>query len=232
MKTTWTFCILATVAALLSVCGPALAQSQQGQPLRLVVGYAPGGTADVVARILSERLGSELGQNAVVENRPGATGAIGPTGSQGATGTQGATGAQGATGTQGATGAQGATGTVGATGSIGATGVAGTTGATGARGATGDTGRTGTTGGSGSTGTTGATGSIAPLAAVEAAGGGKTSAPFVCDQAPIAPSIMIPNKWLPTWFLVHVITAEPPSEMQVTSRRSIWFRTRHCRGRS
>ena len=77
-----------------------------------------------------------------------------------------------------------------------------------------------------SAGTTGATGSIAPLAAVEAAGGGRTSAPFDCDQAPIAPSIMIPTKWLPTRFLVHVITAEPPSEMQVTSRRSNWFRTR------
>jgi len=77
MKTTWTFRILAALASLVGVCGPALAQSQQGQPLRLVVGYAPGGTGDVVARILSDRLGSELGQNAVVENRPGATGAIG-----------------------------------------------------------------------------------------------------------------------------------------------------------
>jgi tripartite-type tricarboxylate transporter receptor subunit TctC len=77
MKGSWTFRIATTLAALASISGPALGQTQQGQPLRLVVGYAPGGTGDVVARILSDRLGSELGQNVVVENRPGATGAIG-----------------------------------------------------------------------------------------------------------------------------------------------------------
>jgi tripartite-type tricarboxylate transporter receptor subunit TctC len=69
--------IVPIAAALVSICGPVLAQTQPGQPLRLVVGYAPGGTGDVVARILSDRLGAELGQNVVVENRPGATGAIG-----------------------------------------------------------------------------------------------------------------------------------------------------------
>ena len=67
MKGSSTFRILRIVAALVSVCGPALAQTQQGQPLRLVVGYAPGGTGDVVARILSDRLGAELSQNVVVE---------------------------------------------------------------------------------------------------------------------------------------------------------------------
>ncbi len=77
MKTAWTFPVLTTVAALVCSCAVACAQPQQGQPLRLVVGYAPGGTGDVVARILSDRLGAELGQNVVVENRPGATGAIG-----------------------------------------------------------------------------------------------------------------------------------------------------------
>jgi tripartite-type tricarboxylate transporter receptor subunit TctC len=72
-----TFSIAVASAALIGAAEPAIAQTQQGQPLRLVVGYAPGGTGDVVARILSDRLGSELGQNVVVENRPGATGAIG-----------------------------------------------------------------------------------------------------------------------------------------------------------
>jgi tripartite-type tricarboxylate transporter receptor subunit TctC len=77
MRASWTLRIVPIAAALVSIWGAAIAQTQQGQPLRLVVGYAPGGTGDVVARILSDRLGAELGQNVVVENRPGATGAIG-----------------------------------------------------------------------------------------------------------------------------------------------------------
>ncbi len=55
----------------------ALAQAYPDKPVHVIVPYPPGGTTDVGARILANRLGALLGQNVVVENRGGATGAIG-----------------------------------------------------------------------------------------------------------------------------------------------------------
>jgi tripartite-type tricarboxylate transporter receptor subunit TctC len=63
------FCVLAN--------GPSLADdSYPTRPVRLVVGFAAGSSADVAARIIAQKLGDVLGQNVVVENHPGASGTI------------------------------------------------------------------------------------------------------------------------------------------------------------
>lgn len=62
--------------ALLLAFGPALAQPYPAKPVRLVVSFPPGGTVDIVARILQPGLAAGLGQPIVIENRGGAGGAV------------------------------------------------------------------------------------------------------------------------------------------------------------
>src|SRR5450759_3446481 len=68
----------ALIATLVIVAQPpALAeQSSPTRPIRLIVGFAAGSSADVAARIVSRKLGDLLGQTVIVENRPGASSMI------------------------------------------------------------------------------------------------------------------------------------------------------------
>src|SRR6201989_1101116 len=67
------FLRLAAAAALPISARQASAQAYPTRPVRLIVGYSAGGTADIVARIIAQRLTERVGQPVVVENKPGAT---------------------------------------------------------------------------------------------------------------------------------------------------------------
>jgi tripartite-type tricarboxylate transporter receptor subunit TctC len=68
--------LAAGAAALPVLPRVAVAQSYPSRPVHLIVGYSPGGPDDIIARLIGRRLSERLGQQFIVENRPGASGNI------------------------------------------------------------------------------------------------------------------------------------------------------------
>ncbi len=64
------------VALFCCTCTAAAAQSYPVRPVRLVVGFPPGGGTDIVSRLIGQKMSESLGQQIIVDNRPGATGTL------------------------------------------------------------------------------------------------------------------------------------------------------------
>jgi tripartite-type tricarboxylate transporter receptor subunit TctC len=73
------FLLSAVLFAASTAMAPVLAQTQAypSRPVRMVIPFAPGGASDFIGRILQQKLAEELGQQVVIDNRPGASGGIG-----------------------------------------------------------------------------------------------------------------------------------------------------------
>jgi tripartite-type tricarboxylate transporter receptor subunit TctC len=54
------------------LCGGAVAQGYPNRPIRMLVGFTPGGTTDVIARIVGQKMAESLGHSVIIDNRPGA----------------------------------------------------------------------------------------------------------------------------------------------------------------
>ena len=76
MKRTINHALVFAVAAASTFCSPAMAQNFPVKPLRIVVGLAPGGGTDIIARMVGQRLSTAIGQQIIIDNRAGASGNI------------------------------------------------------------------------------------------------------------------------------------------------------------
>jgi tripartite-type tricarboxylate transporter receptor subunit TctC len=69
--------VLAAITLCIGLPCTASAQKYPSRPVRIVVGFAPGGATDIAARVISQKLGDALGGTFIVDNRPGAAGNLG-----------------------------------------------------------------------------------------------------------------------------------------------------------
>lgn len=77
MKTTRTAVVAALAGAAAIMAAPQAFAAYPDKPIRIIVPFAPGGSTDIIARLVTQRMAQELGQPLVVENKGGAGGAIG-----------------------------------------------------------------------------------------------------------------------------------------------------------
>ena len=77
MKKLGMACVLQSILAMTAFSATAWAQTYPSKPIRFIVGYTPGGAADILARAVGARINEAWGQQVIVDNRPGAGGAIG-----------------------------------------------------------------------------------------------------------------------------------------------------------
>jgi tripartite-type tricarboxylate transporter receptor subunit TctC len=75
MRTIRSLSVAAGLAGL--ACGSAWAQQYPSRPVRVVIVFPPGGATDIVGRIVFQKVGEQLGQQFIIDNRPGAGGTIG-----------------------------------------------------------------------------------------------------------------------------------------------------------
>src|SRR5689334_15084615 len=68
---------LALTSVLLALASPALAQNYPTRPITMIVPFAPGGPADVLGRLIGQKMSEDLGQQVIIDNRSGANTIVG-----------------------------------------------------------------------------------------------------------------------------------------------------------